>query len=112
ERLGRPAVHHGPVVDAHPLARLAKGLLDQRLAREALHHPDGLGALARKHDGSGHVQYSRSTEPQVKPPPTPCISTVSPGFTRPSRTATSRASGIEAADVLAWRSTVTMQRSS
>ena len=34
----------------------------------------------------------------MKPPPTPCSSTVSPFFTRPSRTATSSANGTEAAD--------------
>ena len=54
----------------------------------------------------------RSTEPQVKPPPTP-ISSITCGrrAMRPSRTASSSASGIDAADVLACRSTVTIIRS-
>ena len=44
----------------------------------------------------------------MNPPPTPCSSTLCPLRMRPSRTATSSASGIDAAEVLAWRSTVTM----
>ena len=45
------------------------------------------------------VKVSR-TAPQVKPPPTPSSITVSPRLIVPARTASSRASGIEAADVL------------
>ncbi len=48
------------------------------------------------------------TAPHVKPPPTPSSMTVSPARTRPPRTATSSASGIDAAEVLPCRSTVTM----
>ena len=44
--------------------------------------------------------------PQLKPPPSASISTRSPRLIRPSATAASRASGIEAAEVLAWRSMV------
>jgi hypothetical protein len=41
-----------------------------------------------------------STAPQVKPPPMASIRTRFPGFIRPSRTPASKASGIEAAEVL------------
>ena len=45
--------------------------------------------------------YQRSnTAPQVNPPPTPSSSSVWPGRMRPSRTASSSASGIDAAEVL------------
>src|ERR1700704_2036384 len=51
--------------------------------------------------------YQRnSAEPQVKPPPMASSSTRSPFFTRPSATATDNASGIDAAEVLPCRSTV------
>src|SRR5580704_10573291 len=48
-----------------------------------------------------------SAAPQVRPPPSASISTRSPGWMRPSPTASSSASGIDAAEVLAWRSIVT-----
>src|SRR5450432_438076 len=47
-----------------------------------------------------------NTAPQVKPPPIASIITRSPFLIRPSREATSRASGIEAAEVLPCNSTV------
>ena len=46
-------------------------------------------------------------EPQVNPPPMASISTSWPGWMRPSAAASAKARGIEAAEVLAWRSTVT-----
>ena len=45
-------------------------------------------------------QKSSSTAPQVKPPPTPSSITVSPRLILPARTASSSASGIDAAEVL------------
>ena len=53
------------------------------------------------------IQYLSNAEPQVKPPPKASINRISPRWIRPSRTATSRASGTEAADVLPCSSTVT-----
>src|SRR6185503_14380749 len=105
-QLRGPLARHRPVVDARDRLGLGEGLLDGGIG-EAVHHADGLRTLPGEDDGELH-QYLRSTEPQVKPPPTPCNSTLCPGRMRPSRTATSSASGTEAAEVLAWRSTVTM----
>ena len=42
----------------------------------------------------------RSTAPQVKPPPKVVSSTLEPDLTRPSLTASARAMGTEAAEVL------------
>src|SRR5438874_10316795 len=57
---------------------------------------------------SGVRSYQRTTlAPQVSPPPSASIRIRCPGRMRPSVTASSRASGIEAAEVLAWRSIVT-----
>src|SRR3954447_12971049 len=51
--------------------------------------------------------YQRSSaEPQVNPPPIASSKTRLPFLMRPSATATASASGIDAADVLPWRSTV------
>src|SRR4029078_6408 len=52
-------------------------------------------------------QYLRAAAPHVNPPPIASRTTRSPRLIRPSLTAVSNASGTEAADVLAWRSTVT-----
>src|SRR5205085_9023358 len=97
--LGRTLARHRPVIDARDLLRLLERLLHRDVG-EAVHHADGLGPLPWKDDREFH-QYLRSTEPQVKPPPTPCSSTLCPLRMRPSRTATSSARGIDAADVLA-----------
>lgn len=55
---------------------------------------------------SRFYQYFTNAEPQVKPPPNASINRVSPGFISPSFMPTSRASGIEAAEVLPWSWTV------
>ncbi len=52
-----------------------------------------------------------SADPQVRPPPSASSSTRSPARMRPSCRASASASGTEAAEVLAWRSTVTTTRS-
>src|SRR4051794_358016 len=52
-------------------------------------------------------QYLSAAAPHVKPPPIASSTTRSPRLIRPSLTAVSNASGTEAAEVLAWRSTVT-----
>src|SRR4029078_1220624 len=52
-------------------------------------------------------QYLRAAAPHVNPPPIASRTTRSPRLIRPSLTAVSNASGTEAADVLACRSTVT-----
>ena len=62
----------------------------------------GIGAESRIR---GHAHHRTSAAPQVKPPPIASSSTRSPRLMRPSVTATQSASGIEAADVLPWRST-------
>src|SRR5439155_3230902 len=56
---------------------------------------------------SRHHYHRTTLAPQVRPPPSASISTRWPGRMRPSATASSSASGIEAAEVLAWRSIVT-----
>ena len=55
--------------------------------------------------------YTAAGSPQVIPPPMASNRSRSPRLTRPSCTASVRASGIDAAEVFAWRSTVTMTRS-
>src|SRR5665213_1567737 len=61
----------------------------------------------RRLDGGDVDHHQRISEaPQVKPPPIASIITRWPRWMRPSRTASVSASGTEAADVLAWRSTV------
>src|SRR5690606_15063323 len=67
--------------------------------------PQDTNALKRLRSMS--LDYQRISEaPQVKPPPMASIMTRSPCLIRPSATATLSASGTEAAEVLAWRSTV------
>ena len=57
--------------------------------------------------GQQEANHQRSSaEPQVKPPPIASSMTRCPGLMRPSATATSSASGMEAAEVLPCRSTV------
>src|SRR6185503_9415359 len=68
-------------------------------------HADALGALARAHE---HAHHRITALPQVKPAPNATIRTTDPGPTRPSATACSSASGIEAEDVLPKRSTLTI----
>ena len=91
-----------------------------RVVAPGVEHADGLRALAGKDECERHAsrsmpcraQKSSSTAPQVKPPPTPSSITVSPRLIVPSRTASSSASGIDAADVLPCSSTVTISLSS
>ena len=53
-------------------------LINFRVLGKARQHSDRLRALAGKDEGN-HASYHRSsTEPQVKPPPTPCSRTRSP----------------------------------
>ncbi len=69
-----------------------------------------LGGVSRRIcGGNGYIRTS--AEPQVRPPPSASSSTRSPRLMRPSRHASASASGTEAADVLACRSTVTTTRS-
>src|SRR6185503_11422228 len=86
-------------------AENALRLVDHFLRAVALQHADRLRALSREYQGEFHSVASE--EPQVKPPPTPCMSTRCPGRMRPARTNSSSASGTDAAEVLPWWSTVT-----
>src|SRR5439155_9251573 len=58
-----------------------------------------------------HGVHSISAEPQVSPAPMPVISTRSPSFNRSCAYASASASGIEPAQVLPYRSTLTTMRS-
>jgi hypothetical protein len=81
--------------------RLVDGL--ERLAggREALGevapHPDALRALSGAHQ---HAHHRMTALPQVNPAPNATSRITEPGRTRPSDTACSSASGIEADEVL------------
>src|SRR5207244_1591472 len=118
----RPVGDQAPKVLAQCLGSFGDSAGHDRIAGKAVQHADRLRALPGKQESkfahgvlflcfysiTYELDYMRaSTAPQVKPPPTPSISTLSPGLTRPSRTAWSSASGIDAAEVLPCWSTVT-----
>jgi len=70
------------------------------------------GAIKIPQQGNFHPrqqssQNRRMAAAQVKPAPKVTSPTVSPGLMRPLRRASSRAMGIEAAEVLPYRSTLT-----
>src|SRR5260363_316477 len=97
--------------------------LTDRPPGKYIQHSDGLRSLAGKNKGKFHQSedfsaacteslYKRMTAaPQVSAPPTPSIMIVCPRAIRPSRTASSSASGIDADEVLPCWSTVTSIRS-
>ena len=74
-------------------------------------HADRLRTLTRKHQGPARhapaPYHSRTVAPHVNPPPNTTKSTMSPFFTRPHRTASSRATGTDAAEMLPTRSRFT-----
>ncbi len=112
ERFGRPISRQLPQVATERFRGLVKGLTNDLAVAIGSHHAQRLRTLSGKYKREFHVletdQNLRRTAPQVKPPPTPSSIKVSPRLMRPSRTAASSASGIEAAEVLPWRSTVVM----
>src|SRR5699024_3013245 len=73
------------------------------------------GALAGEHEGDlGHAVapvvscvHLISAEPPVRPAPMPVSSTSLPGSSRPSSSASARASGIDPEEVLPYLSTLT-----
>src|SRR4029453_19644142 len=69
------------------------------------------GQYRNRPEASEGIYQRTSTAPQVKPPPIASISTMSPALIRPSLAATSRASGMDAAEVLPWESRVITTRS-
>src|SRR6185503_5012322 len=101
ELLGRPLEADLGEVELEDRRRAVEQLL--RLGErggQVLAHADGLGALAREEVGD---PYHRSTTvPHVMPAPIALIRIRSPRFTRPARTASSSAIGIDAADVLPY----------
>src|SRR5207342_3472530 len=105
ELLGRPLLEQRRELGAKDALRFLERFMHAGNAGVALQHADGLRALSGQNQREFHSVAS--DEPQVKPPPTPCISTRWPGRMRPPRTYSSSASGTEAAEVLPWWSTVT-----
>src|SRR6266700_451244 len=94
-----------------PCDRLAR----HRLPHSAIHIPlffQTIFAWSEAVNGAGGadvgktIYHRSSAAPQVKPPPMASKSTRSPRLMRRSATASASASGIEAADVLPWRSSV------
>src|SRR5262249_862792 len=105
QRFGRSFVEQRQEMSAEYFRRLVAHGVDFRQPRVALEHADRLRPLAGENHGELHRVTSE--EPQVKPPPTPCISTRWPTRIFPARMYSSSASGTDAADVLPWWSTVT-----
>src|SRR5690606_15494611 len=99
-------------VELQRIGSFCHSLCYHRIVGKAVQHADGLRTLTWKNESkfshlvflSGknrQLNYMRtSAAAQVKPLPTPSIITCCPGLMRPSRTAVSSASGIDAADVL------------
>src|SRR5205823_483131 len=110
EHLSGTLRHERPQIVTESVRCFRKGRTDISMRREVIQHADLLRSLPGEDKREHHV-HRRSTDPQVKPPPTPSSMTCCPVRMRPSRAATSSASGIEAADVFACTSTVVMRRS-
>src|SRR3954471_21900040 len=72
---------------------------------QVLSHSDPLRPLPRAHQYAHHLMTEL---PQVNPAPKATSRITDPDFTRPSVMAWSRASGIEAEEVLPYRSTLTI----
>src|SRR6266705_471422 len=91
------------------IGRFGERRADHRHIPVGGEHAHRLRSLSGKDHGEIHLDYISTIDaPQVKPPPTAWSMSLCPGLMRPSRTARSSASGTDAADVLPWRSTVTM----
>jgi hypothetical protein len=88
-----------------------EGRADHGVVAVGRHHADRLRTLAGENEceflHSGDETFRNGAgPPQVKPPPTPSSITCCPLRMRPSRTAVSSASGIDAAEVLPCEATV------
>ena len=104
-----PSVDERPQVLAERGGRFGEGLAHDRQCRRSRSscRPTASPVPEIPSRVSSFAHHRNRTEPQVNPPPTPSSITCCPARMRPSRTATSSASGIDAAEVLACRSTVT-----
>src|SRR5581483_11107125 len=120
--LGERLVESGRVGDVAREARKFVGLRRARQYRDAItlrgeqartRQADAARAAGDDDDPRFHQPGSQriTADAQVIPAPKPTSSTRSPGATRPWSTASTRASGIDADDVLPVRSSTTAVRS-
>src|ERR1700729_378475 len=107
------ALQRQQIVTQQHRGAFERGARRRRVRRDIAAHADTLRPLPRKDDGRAHYPAHRhATAPHERPPPNATKTTRSPGFRRPARTVSERASGIDAADVLPYSAMLTTTFSS